>query len=66
MPEYAISCVLAIDAKTLRTHYRDELDTGQVKATAKVAEGLFRKADRRGGTIRNRRHLLAEGTWRCH
>jgi hypothetical protein len=33
-----------IDAKTLRRHYRDELDTGQIKATAKVAEFLFRKA----------------------
>ena len=30
--------------KTLRKHYRDELDTGQVKASAKVAESLFRKA----------------------
>ena len=26
----------------LRKHYRDELDTGQIKATAKVAESLFR------------------------
>jgi hypothetical protein len=30
--------------KTLRKHYRDELDTGQVKASAKVAESVFRKA----------------------
>ena len=30
--------------KTRRKHYRDELDTGQVKASAKVAESLFRKA----------------------
>ena len=29
--------------KTLRKHHRDELDTGQVKASAKVAESLFRK-----------------------
>ena len=28
----------AIDAKTLRKHYREELDTGQTKATAKVAD----------------------------
>jgi hypothetical protein len=44
VPEHAIARVLAIDPKTLRRHYRDELDTGQVKATAKVAESLFRKA----------------------
>ena len=36
--------VVGIDAKTLRKHYRDELDTGHIKATAKVAEFLFRKA----------------------
>jgi hypothetical protein len=44
VPEEAIARVLAIDPKTLRKHYRDELDTGQIKATAKVAESLFRKA----------------------
>jgi len=30
--------------KRLRKHYREELDTGHIKATAKVAESLFRKA----------------------
>ena len=44
VPELAIARVVGIDAKTLRKHYRDELDTGQIKATAKVAESLFRKA----------------------
>ena len=42
--EADIARVVGIDAKTLRKHYRDELDTGQIKATAKVAESLFRKA----------------------
>ena len=36
--------MVGIDAKTLRKHYREELDTGQIKATVKVAESLFRKA----------------------
>ena len=40
--------VLALDPKTLRRHYRAELDTGQIKATAKVAEFLFRKATTEG------------------
>ena len=44
VPEIGIAKVLQIDPKTLRRHYRDELDVGQVKATAKVAESLFRKA----------------------
>lgn len=42
--EQNIARVVGIDAKTLRKHYREELDTGQIKATAKVAESLFRKA----------------------
>jgi hypothetical protein len=44
VPEADIARVLTIDPKTLRRHYREELDTGQIKATAKVAESLFRKA----------------------
>ena len=44
VPEEGIARVLAIDPKTLRRHYREELDTGHFKATAKVAESLFRKA----------------------
>ena len=44
VPETGIARVVGIDAKTLRKHYREELDTGQIKATAKVAESLFRKA----------------------
>ena len=44
VPEQNIAKVIGVDPKTLRKHYRDELDTGQIKATAKVAESLFRKA----------------------
>jgi hypothetical protein len=48
VPEADIARVVRIDAKTLRKHYRDELDTGRVKATAKVAEFLFRRATTEG------------------
>ncbi len=44
VPEYDIALVLGIGPKTLRKHYREEFDTGRVKANAKVAESLFRKA----------------------
>ncbi len=44
VPEIDIARALRIDPKTLRKHYRDELDSGHVKANAKVAENLFRKA----------------------
>ena len=34
VPESDIAPVLAIDPKTSRKHYQDELDPGQTKATA--------------------------------
>lgn len=46
--ERDVGRVLGIDTKTLRKHYRDELDIGATKATAKVAEFLFRKATTEG------------------
>lgn len=48
VPEADIARVIGIDPKTLRRHYRDELDLGATKATAKVAEFLFRKATTEG------------------
>ena len=46
--ESDIARVVGLDPKTLRKHYRDELDNGHVKANAKVAENLFRKATGEG------------------
>jgi len=48
IPEADIACVLEIDPKTLRKHYRGELKTGHIKANARVAENLFRKATGEG------------------
>ena len=48
IPEADIARVIGIDAKTLRKHYRDELDTGATKATARVAEFLYRRATTEG------------------
>ena len=44
VPEAEIAGVVGIDAKTLRKHYRPELDHGHTKANARVAENLYRKA----------------------
>jgi hypothetical protein len=44
VPEVDIAGLIGVDAKTLRKHYRHELDHGHTKANAKVAENLFRKA----------------------
>ncbi len=48
VPEADIAGVLGVDPKTLRKHYRDELRNGHVKANAKVAENLYRKATGEG------------------
>ena len=44
IPEADISRVVHIDPKTLRKHYRDELDLGESKANAQVAGFLFNAA----------------------
>ncbi len=44
VPEVDIAGVIGIDPKTLRKHYPQELRYGHVKANAKVAENLYRKA----------------------
>ena len=36
--------MVGIDAKTLRKHYRDELDLGETKANAQIAGFLFNAA----------------------
>src|SRR3954449_412032 len=44
VPHEGIAIMLDIDPKTLRRHYRYELDRGSVEATAKVAQSLFQMA----------------------
>lgn len=44
IPEIDIARVIAIDPKTLRKHYRDELDLGETKANAQIAGYLFNSA----------------------
>lgn len=44
IPQEQIALMMEIDAKTLRKHYRRELDVGMPKANAKVAQSLFQKA----------------------
>jgi hypothetical protein len=44
IPEDDIARVLSVDPKTLRKHYREELDLGETKANAQVAGYLFNAA----------------------
>jgi hypothetical protein len=48
VPEAEIAGVIGIDPKTLRKHYRDQLDHGHTKANVRVAENLYRKATGEG------------------
>jgi hypothetical protein len=48
IPHDDIARVLSISKPTLQKHYRDELDTGHVKANAKVADNLFKIATGQG------------------
>jgi hypothetical protein len=44
VPRDGIAIHIGVDAKTLRKHFRDDLDRGSVEATAKVAQTLFHLA----------------------
>lgn len=44
IPQEQIATFLDIDGKTLRKHFRRELDRGSIEATMKVAQSLFRMA----------------------
>src|SRR4051795_13447312 len=44
VPEADIAVLIGIAPKTLRKHFRGELDTGHIKASAKVAGNLYRIA----------------------
>ncbi len=44
IPAADIARALSVDAKTLRKHYRDELDLGATKANSQVASFLFTAA----------------------
>jgi hypothetical protein len=44
LPHEQIGALIGIDDKTLRKHYRTELDVGKAKASAQIAKTLFSKA----------------------
>jgi hypothetical protein len=44
VPQGEISVVLGVDPKTLRKHFRFELDTAAAQANARVAAALYKKA----------------------
>jgi hypothetical protein len=63
IPEIDIAAVLSVDPKTLRKHYRDELDLGATKANAQVASYLFNSA-RNGNVTAQIFWLKTRARWR--
>ena len=59
-----IAKYLGIDAKTLRKHYRKELDLGVVRANAAVARSLFKQATEDGSVSAAIFWLKARAGWR--
>lgn len=51
IPQEDIAAYIGIDAKTLRKHYRGELDTAHVKAHAAVGRFLYQNAT--GSTLKD-------------
>jgi hypothetical protein len=63
IPEADIAGVLGVDPKTLRKHYREELDFGETKANAQVAGFLFNAA-RNGNVTAQIFWLKTRARWR--
>jgi hypothetical protein len=63
IPEIDIARVVGVDPKTLRKHYRDELDMGEIKANAQVAGFLFNAA-RSGNVTAQIFWLKTRARWR--
>jgi hypothetical protein len=63
IPEVDIARVVGVDPKTLRKHYRDELDMGETKANAQVAGFLFNSA-RTGNVTAQIFWLKTRARWR--
>ena len=64
IPQPAIATLLEIDPKTLRLHFRRELDRGAVEATAKVAQTLFGMATSGTNTAASIFWMKARAGWR--
>jgi hypothetical protein len=63
IPESDIARVVGVDPKTLRKHYREELDLGETKANAQVAGYLF-SAAKNGNVTAQIFWLKTRAKWR--
>ena len=64
VPQDGIAIHIGVDPKTLRKHFRDELDRGSVEATAKVAQSLFNMATQGNNVAAAIFWMKARAGWR--
>ena len=64
VPQKGIARHFEIDGKTLRKHFRRELDTGMVEANVKVAQSLFTMATKGNNVAAAIFWMKARAGWR--
>ena len=64
LPQDQIALLLEIDPKTLRKHFRDDLDRGMAEANVKVGQTLFAMATRGDNTAATIFWMKARAGWR--
>ena len=64
VPHNDIAKVIKCDPKTLRLHFREELDLGSIEATAKVGQSLFNQATVGGSVAAAIFWMKARAGWR--
>ncbi len=64
VPHDDIATLLEVAPKTLRKHFRRELDRGSIEATAKVGQSLFRMATEGGSVAAAIFWMKARAGWR--
>ena len=64
VPHDDIATLIDVAPKTLRKHFRVELDRGSIEATAKVGQSLFRMATEGGNVAAAIFWMKARAGWR--
>lgn len=64
VPQQDIARVLGIDPKTLRLHYRNELDSAVIQANTRVAQSLFQMATTGGNVAAAIFWMKSRAGWR--
>ena len=64
LPQDQIALLLEVDPKTLRKHFRDDLDRGMAEANVKVGQSLFNMATTGGSVAAAIFWMKARAGWR--